>query len=290
MNVLSDLLTYVMYGLVKGAIFGLIGAGLSLIYGIMHVLNFAHGEFFMLGAYTALFVTQLGVDPVLAIITGGLSALVLGVIIEKLIIFPIRVRAVEQLRAGSIIATFGLSLVLQNMALQIWGGEYRGIDYWAGTWELMNIPISIERIFICLVSVLIIIIFWVFINKTKLGKAIRAVAQNREGASLVGVNINKIYTITVGLGGMLAGFAGALLLPIYLAYPTVGIHPLDIAFAVVILGGLGSVEGAILGGVVLGVAQSLTAGYFYSSYEPLVSFLLIIGVLVIRPKGLLGRE
>lgn len=290
MGALDQLLTYIFYGIVKGSIFGLIGMGLSLIYGILHILNFAHGEFLMLGAYVAFFMSILGVNPIVAILVSGVSVFVIGVIIEKAIIFPIRIRATEQLRAGALISTFGLSIALQNAALWMWGGEYRGADYWKGSLEIAGIPVSIERALICLISIIVTVLFWIFINKTKLGKAIRAVAQSREGASLMGINTNRIYAITFGLGGMFAGLAGALLLPIYLAYPTVGIHPLDTAFAVVILGGLGSIEGAILGGIVLGIAQSLTSGYIASSYEPLVSFAIIIAVLVIRPKGLFGRE
>jgi len=287
---LFQLLTYIVYGIIKGSVFGLTGIGLALIYGIFNIINMAHGELYMLGGYVAYFcLTLFGLPPILAIIIAGVTLFFVGVILEMILIAPIRKRSSEHISSAGIMSTLGMGIMLQNLALLVWGPRYKSATFFEGSLNLGGIMISMERVFAAFFALGAVIILYYFVRKTKMGKAIRATSQNLDAASLMGINIKLIYSITFALASMLAGFAGALLLPVYQIYPTVGINAVTMGFSIVALGGLGSVEGAFIGGYILGIAESLTAGYFAPTWTPAVSFSLIILVLVFRPQGLLGK-
>ena len=281
---------YLLYGLIIGGMYGLMGAGLSLIWGVMDICNFAHGSLFMLGAYFAyLAFTVWGLDPVLSVLTATVAVFVIGMIIEKSTLLPLRRKSREWLTAAYI-STLGLSIALENIALAVWGGHRRGVTYYyIGILDIFGIRVSFDRIAILAVSMAMMGAFWLIMEKTRTGRAIRSVAQDKEAAMLVGVEVDRIYTITVGLGSALAAAAGGLLLPIFLAYPTVGQDPIRRAFAVVILGGLGNVQGAFLAGLILGVAGALVTGYIGSGLEAILTFAVLIVLLLFRPTGLFGH-
>jgi branched-chain amino acid transport system permease protein len=281
---------YLLYGLIIGGMYGLMGAGLSLIWGVMDICNFAHGSLFMLGAYFAyLAFTVWGLDPVLSILTATVAVFVIGMIVEKSTLLPLRRKSREWLTAAYI-STLGLSIALENIALAVWGGHRRGVPYYyIGVLDIFGIRVSFDRIAILAVSMAMMGAFWLIMEKTRTGRAIRSVAQDKEAAMLVGVEVDRIYTITVGLGSALAAAAGGLLLPIFLAYPTVGQDPIRRAFTVVILGGLGNVQGAFLAGLILGVAGALVTGYIGSGLEAILTFAVLIVLLLFRPTGLFGH-
>jgi branched-chain amino acid transport system permease protein len=281
---------YLLYGLIIGGMYGLMGAGLSLIWGVMDICNFAHGALFMLGAYFAyLGFTVWGLDPILSILTATVAVFVIGMIVEKTTLMPLRRKSREWLTAAYI-STLGLSIALENTALAVWGGHRKGVAYYyLGVLDISGIRVSYDRIVILVVSLVAMGAFWLIMEKTRTGRAIRSVAQDKEASMLVGVEVDRIYTITVGLGSALAAAAGGLLLPIFLAYPTVGHDPIRKAFAVVILGGLGNVQGAFVAGLILGVAGALVTGYIGAGFEAIFTFAVLIVLLLFRPTGLFGH-
>ena len=287
----QQLLSYLLYGIMLGGCFGLISIGLSILYGIMGVVNFAHGEFFMLGAYITYFsLTLLGLNSVFSLFLTGCLMFIFGIVVDRLLFHPIRKISFEYLHDSSIMLTLGLSMILQNAALLSWGPQYRSAELVPGTTTFFSVSVENSRLFAFIVSVALGIGFWTFVNKTKVGTAIRAITQNREGAELMGINTERIFTLIVGISSALTGIAGGILLPIFMAYPTVGLRPIDIGFAVVILGGLGSIGGAIVGGFIIGIINSFTSALLGPAYETLLSFATIILVLLVRPWGLFGKE
>lgn len=285
------LLSYFIYGVLLGGCFGLISIGLSILYGIMGVVNFAHGELFMLGAYITYFsLKSYGLDISVSLLLTGCLMFISGMVIDRLLFRPVRMMSFEYLHDSSIMLTLGLSMILQNAALLGWGPEYRSVEFVPGVTNLFGIPVENSRLFAFIVSVVLGAGFWLFASKTKVGTAIRAVTQDLEGAKLVGIDTERIFTLVVGISSALTGIAGGILLPIFMAYPTVGLRPIDIGFAVVILGGLGSIEGAIIGGFIIGIADAFTSALIGPAYETMLGFAIIIIILIVRPWGLLGKE
>ncbi len=284
------LLEFLVYGLIIGAMYGLMGAGLSLVWGVMDICNFAHGTLYMFGAYVTYFAFFLwGLDPVLSILSATLVLFVIGIAVDKLTLLPLRRKSREWLTAAYI-STLGLAVVLENTALAVWGGHRKGVAYYyAGIVDFVGVRISVDRIVILMVSLAVMVGFWLILERTRIGRAIRSVAQDKEAAMLVGVEVDRIYAITVGLASALAGAAGGLLLPIYLAYPTVGQDPIRKAFTVVILGGLGNVQGAFLAGVILGIVGSFATGFLGAAVEGIITFAVLIILLLFRPTGLFGQ-
>ncbi len=280
---------YLFNGLVVGGTYALIGIGLTLIYGIMRIVNFAHGEFYMLGAY--LFYTLwvlLGINPLVAMLVAFVCVLIFGAVFEQIFIRPLRKEPLE----SAMLMAMGLSIVLQNAALLIWGGEVQTVPKIVESKSLSveGIVLSTDRIWIFAIAFIIIMATNLFIARTKTGRAIRATFQDTSAAEVVGVNIEKIYSITFGFGVALAAAGGFLLAPLFLISPTMGALAVGKAFAVVTTGGLGNVKGAIFGGLLLGVVESLGAGYISSGYKDAFGFIVIILVILFRPQGLQGRS
>jgi len=283
-------------GLLRGSIYALMSIGLSLTFGVMRIVNFAHGEFFMLGAYISYFIlTSLGINPFISLISTFISmgiSFILGVGISRTFFFALRLRSGKEWIINSFVLTLGLSVILQNLALALWTPVYRGIQYlWNPTTvKILEISTTIDRIMILIGSLLTIFIFWYLLSHTFLGKAIRAVSQNEEAAKSLGVNENKIYMLTFGLSSMLASLAGVLLLPFAGAYPTVGVGPLLKSFIVVIISGLGNVHGAILGGFFVGIVETFAIFYTEEGWSSVILLTLLILVLIIRPTGFFGKK
>ena len=282
-------LQHLLNGLLIGGIYALMGIGLTLIFGVMNVVNFAHGQFYMLAAFSVYTIfTLTGVPYPMALIISALLVALLAAIIERLLLKPIRNEPIDV----SMLATIGLSIFLANMAQIIWDPTPKDIGL---PFPLLGIqvgPISLTpiRVFVLVSALLIIVASHLFLQRTRVGKAIRATFQDREAAALMGVNIDFIHTFTFSWGAGIAALAGGLLAPIFQVFPTMGAIVTAKSFAVVIVGGLGSFPGAILAGLLLGVAESLGAAYISSGYRDAIAFILIIVVLLLRPTGLLGKE
>jgi branched-chain amino acid transport system permease protein len=287
--ILSEL---VFQGLVRGAMYALMGIGLSLIFGILGVVNFAHGEFFMLGTYAMYFVSALLGLPFLAGVAAAAIALfVVGVLVERALIEPLRQRAGRDWLLDSFVLTIGLMVILQNLALLGFGSRRRGITTMVeGSVVLGDVTITYERLAILALAVSIVGLLAAYIKFTATGKAIRATAQHPEAAQTLGIDINRVYTVAFGLGAALAGAAGALLISIFPAFPTVGYQPVLKSFAVVILGGLGNIPGAIAGGFLLGIVEAYAIFFMSAGWQSVVTPLIIILVLVFRPQGLFTAQ
>lgn len=284
---MTELLQQILNGFVVGSNYALIALGLTIIFGILEVVNFAHGEFYMIGAFMTLFCTTLfGVPFLLAIpIAMGVVAL-LGMIVERAVFRPI----LGGPPINGMLLSFGLSVFLMNMALYLFKADPRKIDsgYSHVVMNFLGLHITLERLLAIVLAFVLVGLLYVFIQRTRLGKAMRAVAQDREAAQLVGVNISAIYTITFAIGCALAAAAGSIMGAIFLVSPTMGWTPVLKSFVVVILGGFGNVPGAILAAMILGQVESLGGGYVSYEYKDAYAFVLLLLAFMFRPQGLLG--
>ena len=287
--ILSEL---IFQGLVRGAMYALMGIGLSLIFGILGVVNFAHGEFFMLGTYAMYFVAAvLGLPFLAGVAAAAIVLFVVGVLVERALIEPLRQRAGRDWLLDSFVLTIGLMVILQNLALLGFGSRRRGITSMVeGSVVFGDVTITYERLAILALAVVIVGLLAAYIKFTDTGRAIRATAQHPEAAQTLGIDINRIYTVAFGIGAALAGAAGALLISIFPAFPTVGYQPVLKSFAVVILGGLGNIPGAIAGGFVLGIVEAYAIFFMSAGWQSVITPLIIILVLVFRPQGLFTAQ
>jgi branched-chain amino acid transport system permease protein len=285
---LEALLQHLVNGLVLGGTYALLGIGLTLIFGLMNVVNFAHGEFYTLGAYAAFAALALGGLPFVAAIPVAIVAgVALGALCERVLLRPLRGESIDSV----MLVMIGLWIAMQNAELLSWGGVAKSIAHPFPTAPLVLGPLGIAplRLFVFAAALALIVAAHLVIHRTRLGRAMRATFQDADTAALMGVRIGRIHTATFALGSGLAAAAGALLGPIFLVYPSMGDLASLKAFSVVILGGLGNVAGATFGGLLLGVAEELGAGYVSSGYRDAVGFVIIILVLLLRPSGLFAR-
>jgi branched-chain amino acid transport system permease protein len=284
------LIAQIINGVIVGSMYALFASGLTLIWGTMKMLNFAHGEFFMLAGYLVYFCyAVLGLDPALSTLIAVVAIFLLGVIVERTVIHHLLSRPVWQLT--TIIATLGTSIFLQNLALHVWGPEFQTVPYFVdGVLRVFGIRIAYQRLLILAVSCISIAALWFLLKRTRLGLALRATAQDADAAQLYGVNILSIYTLTFGLSAGLAALAAAMLAPITAVNPYMGLSPLLKGFVVVILGGLGSFSGAILGGILLGIVESLGVLFSSTEWGDVIAFTFLVLVIWVRPWGLFGIE
>jgi branched-chain amino acid transport system permease protein len=276
-------------GVLVGGVYALIGIGLTLIFGVMRVINFAHGELLMVGMYLTFFAfTILGVDPFLSVVLVAPAMFALGALLQRVFIQ----RVLGALPQNQILLTIGLGLVMSNTTMLLFTSDYRilSTSYSSSAVNLAGISVS-EPLFVSfLVTAAITAALYAFLIKTDTGQAIRATAQDREAAQLMGVNVRRMGLIAMGLGAALAGTAGALVSPTYYIFPQVGGAFTLKAFVVVVLGGMGSIVGATLGGVIIGVVESLAASFFSSGLKELFVYALFLLVLLVKPAGLLGKS
>lgn len=261
--------------------------GLTLVFGVIRLVNFAHGEFLMLAMYLTYFLFQhLGLDPLLAMFVVAPAMFLFGVFIERLIIVP----TLGAPHVVQVFATLGVSLVMQNLALFFWSANFRSVTTWysTATFAVGPVFVSVPRLVAFAVAFAIALMLYVFLRTTWLGKAIQATAQHRNAAMLMGVDVGRVYRVTFALGSACVGIAGALLLPIFPVYPQIGVDMILVAFVIVVLGGLGSVPGAMLGGLIIGVVETASGYVIETSWKQAVYFVLFIGILVLRPAGLFG--
>ncbi len=278
----------VLSGVLVGGVYALIGIGLTLIFGVMRVINFAHGELVMLGMYaTWILFTRLGWDPYLSIVVVAPLLFLWGAALQTAVIN----RMLGTLPQNQILLTIGLGLVMSNGVMLAFTSDYRILTtaYSSASFSLLGLSVSEPLLISFVITVAITAALVLFLLKTDTGQAIRATAQDREAAQLMGINVQRMSVLTFGLGAALAGTAGALVSPTYYIFPQVGSAFTLKAFVIVVLGGMGSVAGATLGGILIGVVESLAAVYVASGLKELVVFVLFLVLLLVKPSGLLGK-
>jgi branched-chain amino acid transport system permease protein len=277
----------IINGVTLGTNYILMALGFTLIFGVLRIVNFAHGEFYMLGAFFVLTaVVKFEVNYLVAAILAVLVIGLLGYLTEEVIFRRFRDKELE----GMIIA-LGLSILLQNLGLVAWGPYDLSIPpVFTGVLKIGTLFYPVERLMVVLLSFLLMAGFYLFLKKTRLGLAIQAIAQDTEIARVQGMRINRLYPLAFAIGTGLAAAAGAVIGPLFQLNPWMGIMPQVKAFIVVILGGIGSIPGAFLGGLILGVAESFVSTYASKALADLLGFILVIGILLFRPSGLFGRS
>lgn len=277
----------VVNGLLLGGVFALISIGLTLIFGIVRVVNFAHGEILMVGMYaTYLLATHLGLHPYLAALPIAVLLFALGALMQRFIIQPL----LDSDPHIQIFATVGVGTALINLVLLIFSADLRSVDVPLARTVLAagGISVTLGMIIAFVVSLVATGGLILFLQHTHIGRAIRAVAQNRYAAALMGIDVNRIYIVTFGIGAACVGVAAAVLTPLYPAFPTVGTFFALTAFVVVVLGGMGSLEGAVAGAMIIGLVDSLSGYYIAPDLKEVVYFLIFIGILILKPAGLFG--
>jgi branched-chain amino acid transport system permease protein len=284
----DELLQHVVNAVILGSTYALLGIGLTLIFGIMRVVNFTHGELYALGAYAVFFLeVSLGVNFFLALVIAVIVGCAVGAAIEFVLLRPLLDADIDT----TMLVMIGAWIVMQNTELLYWGGVSKAVMTAFPEEPLQIGPVFVSwlRLFVLVMALVLIGATYVLINWTKLGKAMRATFQDRDTAALMGVNIKGIYTATFAIGSGLAAAAGALLGPVFLVTPSMGDLASLKAFAIVILGGLGNITGATLGGFILAFVEEIGAGYISSGYRDAMGFLIIIIVLLFKPTGLFAR-
>jgi branched-chain amino acid transport system permease protein len=284
---LETLAQAVINGLLIGGIYALVSIGVTLIFGVVKIVNFAQGEFVMIGMYLSFFLaTQFGIDPVVSLVVTMPVLFVVGVLIQH---FLIR-RVLGQNDMPQIFLTFALSLLLVNLSLLLFTANYRTVHTWYSDEALHfnGLYIPLAKLFAFALAMALSAALWVFLHATDLGKAMRAAAQNREVAMLMGINPNRVFCVALGVALALAGAAGSLLMPFYPAYPLVGQVFVLMAFVAVVLGTLGNILGALVASLMMGVAESLGIQFIGADSGLIVVFLMLLLTLAVRPSGLAG--
>ncbi len=281
-------LQQVLNGLTLGGIYGLVALGLTLVYGILHVPNFAHGGFYMIGAYMAFqAMVAWSWGYWAAMLVAAVAVAVLGIVSERLIFHPL-------CKASPLhpkIASIGLLLFLEAGAQALWGADFQRMPTpYTSIVEMGGITAPAQRLLIIVAAFALMVALHLFLTRTTTGSTIIAMAQNREGASMVGIDANRVSMLTFAISGVLAAVAATLYAPINLVYPAMGHLVITKAFVIIILGGMGSIPGAVLGGLIIGFAESFGAYYISTDYKDIIAFVLLVVILSLRPQGLFAKR
>ena len=281
-------LQQVLNGLTLGGIYGLVALGLTLVYGILHVPNFAHGGFYMIGAFVAFqAMVAWSWGYWAAMLTAAIAVAVLGIVSERLIFHPLRKASPLHPK----IASIGLLLFLEAGAQALWGADFQRMPTpYTSIVEMGGITAPAQRQLIIVAAFALMVALHLFLTRTTTGSTIIAMAQNREGASMVGIDANRVSMLTFAISGVLAAVAATLYAPINLVYPAMGHLVITKAFVIIILGGMGSIPGAVLGGLIIGFAESFGAYYISTDYKDIIAFVLLVVILSLRPQGLFAKR
>jgi len=276
-------------GILVGGVYALIGIGLTIIFGVMRIINFAHGDLVMMGMYLAYFLfTLAGIDPFLSVVIVYPVMWLFGAFLQKAVIN----RVLDALPQNQILLTIGIGLILSNTAMLVFTSDYRILttSYSSSSFNLGGVSVSEPLLLSFLVTAAATAVLYWFLMRTDMGQAIRATAQDRDAAQLMGINVRWMSVVATGIGAGLAAVAGALLAPTYYIFPQVG-QPFTLkAFVVVVLGGMGSVMGATLGGIIIGATESLGAVYISSGLKDMAVYVLFMLILLFKPAGLFGKS
>lgn len=288
---LLDLAYFAALGIMTGGLYGLLGLGLNLIFGVMRVINVSHGEMLTLGAYTAIVTGMTPVkSPWVAVIVAVLVVTLAGFLVARLLLAPLTLEGRVHEQRG-LVLTLGLSFVVANLLLAAFGPEYQKVpgQLAQGAYHLGDLVLEKQRLAILGACLAVAAGLMLFLKYSVTGRAIRAVGENPEAAQACGISVRKIHLLTFALGSALAGVSGALITPVTFAMPAMGFNYTLYAFTVVIVGGLGSTWGAVFAGFLLGIAESISVIWLPSGYNAIVGPVLMLVVLILRPQGLLGR-
>ena len=305
------LMNLVLNGLLIGSIYALMALGLTLIFSVLGIVSFAHGEYYMIGGYVVYFLleTFINLHPLLAILAAGLVTFLIGVLFERLFLQPMARGEIERPGEYAILVTFGLAFFLQYLVQGIVGPHSKRADRFfdlpsvdlgwltstAGTLKVGGIPFSASRLAAAAIAVILLLAMIYFIKRTWVGKGLQAVSQDRNAAAVVGINPLNMNTLAFGLGTMLAGMSGATLVDVFAWVPWIGVPASSKAFVIIVLGGMGSMPGALLGGLIIGVVESLGSGLLPDpgkalAYKDAFGLLIFALVLLVKPTGLFGRK
>ncbi|MDF1725852.1 MAG: branched-chain amino acid ABC transporter permease [Alcanivorax sp.] len=277
----------VLNGLTLGSIYGLVALGLTLVYGILHVPNFAHGALYMVGAYVSyVIMVDVGANYWLAMLGAAGAVALLAVLCERLVFNPLR----DAPPIHDKIAAIGIMLFLEALVQMHWGAEFRRMPTpYTGIVEFAGLTMPAQRVLIIVGAFTLMAVLHLFLKKTMTGSTIVAMAQNREGAFLVGIDANRVAMMTFAISGVLAAVGATLFAPINLVYPAMGHLLIMKAFVIIILGGMGSIPGAIVGGLIIGFAEAFGGFYISTDYKDIIAFALLVVILSIKPTGLFTK-
>jgi branched-chain amino acid transport system permease protein len=280
-------LQQVLNGLTLGGVYCLVALGLTLVYGILHVPNFAHGAFYMAGAYVAFFlIDRLGFNYWLAMAGAAVAVALISLLSERLVFHPLR----NAPYLHHMIASIGILLFLEAGTQALWGADFhRMATPYAQILSLGDVTLPAQRLLIIVAAFVLVLLLQLFLKKTITGATIVAMAQNRDGAALVGIDANRVAMLTFAIAGALAAMAAVLYAPINLVYSSMGHLVITKAFVIIVLGGMGSVPGAIVGGLIIGFAESFGAFYISTDYKDIIAFVLLVLILSLRPEGLFRK-
>ena len=293
----SYLLLQAANGVVVGLIYALAAAGLTLIFSVLKIVNFGHGTLYMLGGYGAFYAIRLiGLPPALAVVAAMIALFLFGIAFERLFLTPLYTDKVERKDEYAIIVTFGLFMLLENAAIVVFGPFNRSApSFLRGAVHLGVLAITYDRLIAAGAAIVLLVLLSLFMTRTMIGQVLDAVSQSREAAAIVGIDARRYYAVAFGIGAALAGGAGALIGPIFTLTPTMGDLPSVKAFIIIVLGGMGSVPGSIVGGVLIGLVESIGVAIYPDAdralaYSSAFSALLLVFMLLFRPTGLFGRR
>ena len=277
----------VISGILMGTVYALLALGLTMVFGVMHVINISHGEMLMLGAYVSFWLFhQFGLSPLLAILAAAPLMFAVGALIEKGIVDKI----VEDIETNSLLVTFGISICIVNIGIWLWTTDFKAIPYLSGSWFYGCLVFPKPRVVAAVLAIVLTGGVYFFLKFSRLGKAIRATAGSHDLAATCGIYVKRIYLITFGLASAMGGAAGVLASIMFAIYPEMGESFLMRSFTVIVLGGMGHVVGAMLGGMILGVAEGVGSLYLSGEGGGAISFAILLLILVFRPTGLMGRR
>ncbi|RJR30604.1 MAG: branched-chain amino acid ABC transporter permease [Desulfobacteraceae bacterium] len=288
---LHTFLQIIVFGLVAGGLYALAASGLSLIYGVMQILNIAHGEFLMIGAYIMFWLFTLAdISPLWSMLVTAPMMFVLGLLVFKVVVTPLqRVVSVHLVERSTLIAFFGILILVQNSALVMWSADYRVVTYLQKPLRFLFLDISVNRLVVLVISVVVILLLEFFLTRTYAGKAIRAITQDREAAMLMAIDADKLSMLCFGLGTALAGIAGSLGGVLNVITPHMGFPFLIKAFVIMIIGGLGNMLGCLYAGFLLGVVEFVGAYFVGEAYRSAIDYFILVTFLLLASRGYIRK-
>ncbi len=290
---LAYIFTILLMGLTLGCIYAVIAVGLNLLYGTMRMLNVAHGALIMLGAYLAYWLfTIYKISPLISAIIAAVGGTILGLIVYKLLFSSSirKAKSLENLEGNSLLIFFGLLILFENIALLLWGADFRGYSYLKRPVEILGTTLALNRLSAALIAIVVCLGFYIFLQRTLFGKAVRAVIQDKDATQLVGIDTGKVYMFCFGVAFGMAALAGALVSMFYAITPFIGLPYTLMAFVVIILGGLGNILGSLVGGLILGLIITAVVSFTTPGFGPIIQYLILILVIYFMPQGIFGRR